>query len=38
MVIVKEETANFDYIFKQLLLVHGEYHSLMDEPDKYNDN
>ena len=34
MVRVQEEIAQFDYIFKQLLLVHQEYHSLLDEGEK----
>ena len=34
MVRVQEEIAQFDYIFKQLLLVHQEYHSLLDEEEK----
>ena len=34
MVTVQEEIAQFDYIFKQLLLVHQEYHSLLDEGEK----
>ena len=34
MVTVKEEIAQFDYIFKQLLLVHQEYHLLLDEEEK----
>ena len=38
MVALSEEIARYDYIFKQLLLVHEEYHSLLDEPDKCNDN
>ena len=29
-----EEIAQFNYIFKQLLLVHQEYHSLLDEEEK----
>ena len=31
MVTFEEEIAQTDYIFKQLLLVHQEYHSLLDE-------
>ena len=31
MVTFQEEIAQTDYIFKQLLLVHQEYHSLLDE-------
>ena len=38
MVTVEEEIAQYDYILKQLLLVHEEYHSLLDESDKYNDD
>ena len=38
VVAVSEEIARYDYIFKQLLLVHEEYHSLLDEPDKCNDD
>ena len=34
MVTVQEEIAQFDYIFKQLFLVHQEYHSLLDEGEK----
>ena len=34
MVRIQEEIAQFDYIFKQLLLVHQEYHSLLDEGEK----
>ena len=34
MVTVQEEIEQFDYIFKQLLLVHQEYHSLLDEGEK----
>ena len=37
MVTVEEEIAQFDYIFKQLLLVHQEYHSLLDEEEKPTD-
>ena len=36
-VTVSEEIAQYDYIFKQLLLVHKEYHSSLDDPDKCND-
>ena len=36
-VTVSEEIAQYDYIFKQLLLVHEEYHSSLDDPDKCND-
>ena len=28
---VEEALAQFDYTFKQLLLVHQEYHSLLDD-------
>ena len=38
MVTVAEEIAQYDYTFKQLLLVHEKYHSLLDEPDKCNDD
>ena len=38
MVTVEEEIAQYDFIFKQLMLVHKEYHSLLDDPDKYNDD
>ena len=38
MVTVEEQIAQYDYMFKQLLLVHEEYHYLLDEPDKCNDN
>ena len=31
-VTVSEEIAQYDYIFKQLLLVHEEYHSSLDDP------
>ena len=34
MVTVEEEIAQFDYIFKQVLLAHQEYHSLLDEEKK----
>ena len=34
MVTIEEEIAQFDYIFKQVLLVHQEYHSLLDEEEK----
>ena len=34
IVTVDEEITQFDYIFKQLLLVHEEYHSLLDEEEK----
>ena len=34
MVTAQEEIAQFDYIFKQLFLVHQEYHSLLDEGEK----
>ena len=37
MVTVEEEIAQFEYIFKQLLLVHQEYHSLLDEEEKSSD-
>ena len=37
MVTVEEEIAQFDYIFKQLMLVHQEYHSLLDEEEKPTD-
>ena len=37
MITVEEEIAQFDYIFKQLLLVHQEYHSLLDEDEKPTD-
>ena len=37
MVAVEEEIAQFDYIFKQLMLVHQEYHSLLDEEKKPTD-
>ena len=37
MVTVEEEIAQFDYIFKQLLLVHQEYHSLLDDGEKLTD-
>ena len=37
MVTVQEEIAQFDYIFKQLFLVHQEYHSLLDEGEKPSD-
>ena len=30
-VMVEEALAQFDYTFKQLLLVHQEYHSLLDD-------
>ena len=32
-----EEVAQFGYIFKQLLLVHQKYHSLLDEKEKPTD-
>ena len=37
MVSVEKEIAQFDYIFEQLLLVHQEYHSLLDEEEKPTD-
>ena len=37
IVTVDEEITQFDYIFKQLLLVHEEYHSLLDEEEKPTD-
>ena len=37
IVTVEEEIAQFDYIFKQLLLVHDEYHLLLDEEEKPTD-
>ena len=37
MVTVEEEIAQFDYIFKQLLLVHQEYHSFLDKEEKPTD-
>ena len=37
MVIIEEEIAQCEYIFKQLLLVHQEYHSLLDEEEKSSD-
>ena len=37
MVTEEVEVTQYDYIFKQVLLVHAEY-SLLDEPDKYNDD
>ena len=37
MVTVEKEIAQFDYIFEQLLLVHQEYHSLLDEEEKPTD-
>ena len=38
MVTVAEEITQYDYIFKQLLLVHEEYHSLLDKLAKCNDD
>ena len=38
MITVKEEIAQYDYIFKQLLMVHEQYHSLVNKPDKCNDD
>ena len=37
MVTIEEEIPQFDYIFKQLLLVHQEYHPLLDKEEKPND-
>ena len=37
MVTLAKEIVQYDYIFKQLLLVYEKYHSLMGEPDKCND-
>ena len=37
MVTVEEEIAQFEFIFKHLLLVHQEYHSLLDEEEKPTD-
>ena len=34
---VEEALAQFDYIFKQLLLVHQEYHSLLEDDEKLAD-
>ena len=36
-VTVEEALAQFDYIFKQLLLVHQEYHSLLEDDEKLAD-
>ena len=36
-VTVEEALAQFDYIFKQLLLVHQEYHSLLEDETKLAD-
>ena len=36
-VIVGKTLAKFDYIFKQLLLVHQEYHSLLEDDKKLAD-
>ena len=38
MVTVAEEIAQYDCILKQLLLVHQEYHSLLDKPDNCNND
>ena len=36
-VTVEETLAQFHYIFKQLLLVHQEYHSLLEDDEKLAD-
>ena len=36
-VMVEEALAQFDYIFKQLLQVHQEYHSLLEDDEKLAD-
>ena len=36
-VTVEEALAQFDYIFEQLLLVHQEYHSLLEDDEKLAD-
>ena len=36
-VTVEEVLAQFDYIFKQLLLVHQEYHSLLEDDERLAD-
>ena len=36
-VAVEEALAQFDYIFKQLLLVHQEFHSLLEDDEKLAD-
>ena len=36
-VTVEEALAQFDYIFKQLLLVHQEYHSFLEDDEKLAD-
>ena len=37
MVTVEEEITQLNYILKQLLLVHHEYHSSLDEEEKPTD-
>ena len=38
MIKTEEEIAQSVYIFKRLLLIHEEYHSLLDKPDPYNND